>query len=45
LQSEQAKSGISGGGTMPENLPTPKKSIPQLQKEYVKAIKSKKVDK
>lgn len=27
------------GGTMPENLPTPAKSIPQLQKEHVKAIK------
>jgi DNA-damage-inducible protein D len=27
------------GGTMPENLPTPEKSIPQLQKEKVKAIK------
>jgi DNA-damage-inducible protein D len=30
------------GGTMPENLPTPNKSILQLQKEQVKAIKGKK---
>jgi len=28
------------GGTMPEKLPTPTKSIPQLQKEKVKAIHS-----
>jgi len=30
------------GGTMPEDLPTPEKSIPQLQKEQVKLIKVKK---
>ena len=30
------------GGTMPENLPTPKKSIPQLQSEHLKIIKGKK---
>ena len=30
------------GGTMPEDLPTPGKSIPQLQKEQVKLIKVKK---
>ncbi|MCL2100379.1 MAG: DNA damage-inducible protein D [Fibromonadales bacterium] len=30
------------GGTMPENLPTPEKSIPQLQKEQVRAIKGRK---
>ena len=28
------------GGTMPENLPKPEKSIPQLQKEQVKKIKN-----
>ena len=28
------------GGTMPEDLPTPEKSIPQLQKEEIKKIKS-----
>ncbi len=27
------------GGTMPEDLPTPEKSIPQLQKEQIKKIK------
>ncbi|MDR2727580.1 MAG: DNA damage-inducible protein D [Chitinispirillales bacterium] len=30
------------GGTMPEDLPMPEKSIPELQKEQLKAIKSKK---
>ena len=30
------------GGTMPENLPTPSKSIPQLQSERLKAIKGRK---
>jgi DNA-damage-inducible protein D len=30
------------GGTMPEDLPTPAKSIPQIQREQVKAIKGKK---
>jgi len=30
------------GGTMPEDLPTPEKSIPQLQKEQIKTIKGKK---
>ena len=30
------------GGTMPENLPTPKKSIPQLQSEQLRMIKGKK---
>jgi len=29
------------GGTMPENLPTPKKSIPELEKEQLKALKGK----
>jgi DNA-damage-inducible protein D len=30
------------GGTMPEDLPTPEQSIPQLQKEKIKKIKSEK---
>lgn len=30
------------GGTMPENLPTPKKSIKQIEKEEAKKLKSKK---
>ena len=30
------------GGTMPENLPTPEKSIPELEREQIKAIKGKK---
>ncbi|MCL2176548.1 MAG: DNA damage-inducible protein D [Firmicutes bacterium] len=30
------------GGTMPEDLPTPKKSIPQIQKEQTKQLKDKK---
>ena len=29
------------GGTMPEDLPTPKKSIPELQREQIKTIKGK----
>jgi DNA-damage-inducible protein D len=29
------------GGTMPENLPIPEKSIPQLQRTQIKAIKGK----
>jgi DNA-damage-inducible protein D len=28
------------GGTMPEDLPTPERSIPELQKEKIKAIRS-----
>jgi DNA-damage-inducible protein D len=31
------------GGTMPEDLPTPKKSIPQLQREQIKIIKDGKI--
>ena len=27
------------GGTMPENLPTPKKSIKQIEKEHMKKLK------
>ena len=27
------------GGTMPENLPTPKKSIKQIEKEHMKNLK------
>ena len=30
------------GGTMPENLPTPEKSIPEIQREKIKEIKGKK---
>ena len=29
------------GGTMPEDLPTPKKSIKQIEKEYMKKLKEK----
>ena len=29
------------GGTMPENLPTPKKSLKQLEKENKKSLKKK----
>ena len=29
------------GGTMPEDLPTPKKSLKQLEKENKKSLKSK----
>lgn len=29
------------GGTMPENLPTPKKSIQQIEKEHMKRLKNK----
>jgi len=29
------------GGTMPEDLPTPERSIPELQKEKIKAVKGK----
>lgn len=29
------------GGTMPENLPTPKKSLKQLEKEKIKQLKIK----
>lgn len=29
------------GGTMPEELPTPKKSLKQLKKEKVKQLKNK----
>ncbi|MDR2581218.1 MAG: hypothetical protein LBC85_09535 [Fibromonadaceae bacterium] len=28
------------GGTMPENLPVPEKSIPQLQREQMKKLKN-----
>ena len=29
------------GGTMPESLPTPKRSIKQIEKEYMKKLKAK----